>query len=98
MRAFLHSTMDWDLGGEEIANHPCEIRVGDAEIVISYVHHGDRHLWRGTSVDGATFDLSHVGHPGDSAALKRTDEFTLEGEWRERNDGGSWRIDLNDEA
>lgn len=97
MKSFLHSTMDWD-GIEDIVYHPCEVRIGEADLVISYTHNRDRHLWRGSSSDGVIFEVSHSGHPADKATLKRTDEFTLEGSWTENGKAGSWRLDLDDEG
>lgn len=96
MKPFLKSTMDWEFNGEEISNYPCEARIGRGAVVISYTHLGVRHLWQGTSSDGVNFNVRHDGQPKDTAALKLTEEFLLEGTWREDGKIGSWRIDLDD--
>ncbi|WP_142112419.1 hypothetical protein [Bosea sp. AK1] len=97
MKSYLHSTMDWNLGSDRTDNHPCQVRVGDAELVVSYTHLGDRHLWKGTSQDGKTYEVLHVGNPADEARLIRTSDSTLEGPWIEAGRTGNWLIDLEDE-
>lgn len=96
MRSFPRSTMDWDLGGEKFVGIPCEVRIGAAELVISYMQKDREHVWHGTSIDGSTYVITHDGRPHDTAALTRTDEFTLDGAWIETSETGNWRIELAD--
>lgn len=86
-------SMDLNLAQEGL---PCELRVSETEIILSY--EGDSGLirWEGTAAGDGHYSLSAVaGAKGKGSLHQFPDGKILEGFWIEDGAMGMWRIHLD---
>jgi len=83
-----------DLAGE----HPCEVRIGDGSIAVSYKDAGGSHvLYEGNEVGDGHYVLSTNETPPSKGTLHKVPDLPqLEGSWVERGETGFWKIELGD--
>lgn len=76
-------------------DHPCEVRISDSSIAISY-HDDGPVVYEGSEIEPGHFKLQSSA-VGGRATLHRTgNEDILEGSWVEKGVQGMWRIQLDD--
>jgi hypothetical protein len=98
MAMYKHSTMDTYFGDDE-ADHgyPCEVRIDNTRIVVSYAADGLKFVYEGEERGEGHFELRCAAENGRATLHRFADELVLEGWWVEGRNTGMWRIHLDDE-
>lgn len=80
---------------KESENTPCEVRIGNGKIVVSYRLESGPEVWEGGD-DGTGHFALKLSNASCRATLHLTSNGeTLEGSWFYEGEYGMWRIDLN---
>lgn len=78
---------------DEAYRWPCQVRIGDNEIVVSYDDDG-LVTYSGAEVEPGHWRLEARGVKGRATLHRFRDAETLEGSWTEDGYGGMWSIEL----
>lgn len=73
---------------------PCEVRISDGTIAVSYKTASGLEVYEGKDQGGGFYRLRRVNASGTATFYHIVDEDTLIGTWFQDSDEGMWRIDL----
>lgn len=97
MTIWKHSQMETYFADQTVSNKwPCEVRIGNGKIVVSYESDGFV-TYEGVDDGTGHFELKNSNNVRDRATLHLTvEKDRLEGSWIEEGQEGMWRIDLEE--
>ena len=75
---------------------PCEVRLGNSSIAVSYRDDGELVLYDGPEIEAGHFKLQTKAASGRATLHRFSDDDILEGYWIEDGYEGMWRIQIDD--
>ncbi len=78
------------------AGHPCEVRIAEDFVVVSYKIDDGFVIYEGRETEKGHYALSAKATNGKATLHKIPDEDILEGSWLEGGYEGMWRIELEE--
>ncbi|QLP96866.1 MAG: hypothetical protein HZY79_04905 [Rhodoblastus sp.] len=97
MTVFKHATMNRYFGDGSNDNIPCQVRMGDKTIAVSYAGKSGPVVYEGVERGPGHWRLS-AHEPRGTASLHRfEDDDVLVGDWTEGHWDGMWKIELNED-
>ena len=99
MALYRNSRMYTGYGPAYGEGRPCEVRIGDGSIVVSYPDEEGRAgfvVYEGNEVASGHYALMALAVNGTATLHKIPNEDILEGSWVQGGDEGRWRIDLEE--
>jgi hypothetical protein len=79
-----------------IPNHPCEVKVDDVSIVVSYKWDDEWMNYQGKNLGGGHFELTCEAENGHATLHTLHDSIFLDGYWTANGQKGMWRITLGE--
>src|SRR5262245_17892701 len=97
MTVYRNSTMELFSAGDQW-DHPCEVRIGNGSISVSYEDGGIIVVYEGPEIEPGHFKLTANGNgvSGRATLHRFTDADVLDGWWLENGNEGMWRLILDE--
>jgi hypothetical protein len=96
MKVYRNSKIDTYCADQSYFATPCEVKIIENEIVVSYKTDNGFVLYKGEELGDGHYSLSASATGGRATLHRVPREDTLEGSWVEDRQIGMWRIDLEE--
>jgi hypothetical protein len=96
MTAYQKSKADTYTADGVSLRNPCQVRIGDGTITVSYMDDEGPVVYEGNETGDGHYSLASKDTGGRATLHKIPDEDTLEGSWIENRKIGMWRIELEE--
>ena len=96
MAVYRNCTMENFSDADGQWEHPCQVRIGDGSITVSYELDGEIIVYQGPEIEPGHFRLTSDAVKGRATLHRFSDSDVLDGWWLESGYEGMWRVTLDE--